>query len=44
VVGALPLTAGVELGRRRTRNVHPPLRVWDRGADGVFEPTVKLRP
>lgn len=30
VLGALPLIASIELGRRRTRDVHPPLRVWDR--------------
>ncbi|MDP9418172.1 MAG: HNH endonuclease [Actinomycetota bacterium] len=36
VLGALPLTAAIELGRRRTRDVHPPLRVWDRNRDGEY--------
>jgi len=34
VLGALPLTAAIELGRRRTSDVHPPLHVWDRNRDG----------
>jgi hypothetical protein len=34
IVGALPITAAIEIGRRRTRDVHPPLRVWDRVSGG----------
>jgi len=41
VLGALPLTAAVELGRRRTQDVHPPLRVWDR-ADGGYTLAVEV--
>jgi hypothetical protein len=43
VLGALPITAAVEIGRRRTRHVHPPLRVWDR-ADGGYALAVEVGP
>jgi hypothetical protein len=36
VVGALPLTAAIEIGRRRLRDVHPPLHVWERKPDGGY--------
>jgi hypothetical protein len=36
VLGAIPLTAAIELGRRRSRDVHPPLRVWDRDRAGTY--------
>ena len=42
VLGALPLTAAIELGRRRTRDVHPPLRVWDRNREGAYEFAVEV--
>lgn len=42
VLGALPLTAAIELGRRRTRDVHPPLRVWDRNRDGEYAFAVEV--
>lgn len=42
VLGALPLTAAIELGRRRTRDVPPPLRVWDRNRDGAYEFAVEV--
>lgn len=42
VLGALPLTAAIELGRRRTRDVHPPLRVWDRDRDGEYVVAVEV--
>lgn len=35
VVPAVPVTAAIELGRRRMRDVHPVLRIWDR-ADGEY--------
>lgn len=42
VVGAIPLTAAVEVGRRRLRDVHPPLRVWERNADGNYSLGVEV--
>lgn len=42
VLGALPLTAAIELGRRRTRDVHPPLRVWDRNSEGEYAFAVEV--
>jgi hypothetical protein len=36
VIGALPLTAAIELGRRRLRDVHPPLRIWERNQNGGY--------
>jgi hypothetical protein len=42
VLGALPLTAAIELGRRRTRDVHPPLRVWDRNREGEYTFAVEV--
>lgn len=43
IVGAVPVTAAVELGRRRTREVHPSLRVWDR-VPGGYSFAVEIKP
>jgi hypothetical protein len=37
VFPAVPVTAAVQLGRARMRDVHPALRVYDRTADGGYE-------
>lgn len=42
VVGAIPVTAAIEIGRRRTRDVHPPLRVWDRAQGGEYTLAVEV--
>jgi hypothetical protein len=34
LVAAVPVTAAIELGRARMRNVHPPLRVYERAEAG----------
>lgn len=43
IVGALPVTAAIEIGRRRTREVHPPLRVWDR-VPGGYSLALEIKP
>ena len=37
VFPAVPVTAAVALGRAPMRDVHPPLRIYDRTADGRYE-------
>jgi hypothetical protein len=43
VLPAVPLTAAIEMGRSRTREVHPTLVVWDRAGD-TYVKTVEVRP
>jgi hypothetical protein len=43
VVPAVPLTAAVEIGRTRTRDVHPPLVIWDRDG-GTYTRTLEIAP
>ena len=43
VVPAVPLSAAVEIGRARTRHVHPPLVIWDRD-ENTYRRTLEIAP
>ncbi|SDT80366.1 SAVED domain-containing protein [Actinoplanes derwentensis] len=44
VFPAVPVTAAVAIGRAPMRDVHPPLRVYDRNPDGGYTFALKVTP